>query len=85
MNDETCNGWTNRATWLVNLWLNNDEGLYTEALDTLKRAREPRKAIEEMTREILPAEGLAGDLIGFALSGVNWEEIAQGMAEDLEE
>lgn len=26
--DTTYNGWTNRETWLVNLWLTNDRGTY---------------------------------------------------------
>lgn len=30
-NDTTYNGWANRATWLVNLHLTNDQGLYGEA------------------------------------------------------
>ena len=29
MNDiSTYNGWTNRETWLVSLWLNNDPASY---------------------------------------------------------
>ena len=28
MDDTTYNGWTNRDTWLVSLWLNNQEYTY---------------------------------------------------------
>lgn len=28
MSDKTYNGWTNYETWVVNLWMDNDEGSY---------------------------------------------------------
>ena len=28
MNEKEYNGWTNYETWLTNLWLSNDEGIY---------------------------------------------------------
>ena len=31
MTTEEYNGWTNRETWVLNLWINNDETWYKEA------------------------------------------------------
>ena len=33
MSEATYNGWTNYETWLVNLYIGNDEGMYEQALD----------------------------------------------------
>ena len=33
MADTTYNGWKNRATWNVALWIGNDQGLYELAKD----------------------------------------------------
>lgn len=35
MSTDTYNGWTNRSTWLVNLHLTNDQGLYNEVRELL--------------------------------------------------
>ncbi len=34
--DTTYNGWSNRETWLVSLWLNNDESLYSQLLEAVE-------------------------------------------------
>lgn len=31
MQDETCEGWSNKETWAVNLFFNNDQNAYHEA------------------------------------------------------
>ena len=35
------NGWANRATWNVALWLNNDEGLYRTVCEYVRRYPDP--------------------------------------------
>ena len=35
--EEEYNGWSNRETWAVNLWLDNDQGLYEIARDYAKQ------------------------------------------------
>jgi hypothetical protein len=74
------NGWTNYETWLVALWLNNDQASYN-ALEALKAgdASEHRKAesLEELVRELYEFEpvGIVADLVNSAFARVNWVEI----------
>ena len=68
-NEEKHNGWTNRATWNVNLWLGNDEGTYT-VMRSLKMT-EPNQ-FENFCGYLWGNETPDGE----KLSDVNWQEIA---------
>jgi hypothetical protein len=55
MTDTTYNGWSNYATWNVNLWLDNDEGFYHDLVSLTHRAlvsNTPEEATEELAVSI---------------------------------
>ena len=100
MTDETYNGWKNYPTWAVNLWLTNDPGSEEWAMDITRAAvdndgphmrydvaSELKYAVREMieNEENGGAEGMAGDLLGYALDCVDWYEIADAFIEMCEE
>jgi hypothetical protein len=74
------NGWSNYETWLVALWLNNDQASYN-ALEALKAGdeNEYRKAerLEALVRELYEFEsvGTAADLVNASFGRVDWVEI----------
>jgi hypothetical protein len=43
MADQKYNGWTNRATWNVALWIGNDEAIYRDAVETVRRYKQRGK------------------------------------------
>ena len=54
---ETYSGWTNRETWALMLWINNDEGLQSMAHDyvregmTARQASAPARAVYQSARD----------------------------------
>lgn len=71
MSANTYNGWTNRATWLVNVWFN------PESLSDLESAR---YAIEEAT------DSLPDFMKDFLCTDeINWEELEEHFEEEDEE
>lgn len=62
-NDRTYNGWSNRATWLVNVWGNPETRADVEYL---------RESLEDQLNEL--PDGILKDMID--LSEIDWEELA---------
>jgi hypothetical protein len=87
MTDTTYNGWTNYATWRVNLEMFDGmaPGDVTGQRDI--EAHDLSKALQEYAELIMVdrAAGLALDCALAFMSDVNWYEIAQHMIEAYQE
>ena len=92
---EKHNGWTNYETWCYALWMDNDEASYKywrEAAEgTIKHSLDAddakyklmetiREACEQMTPEV---DGVFADLLGAAISEINWHEIASHLVDEV--
>ena len=84
------NGWTNKETWLVNIWYMDEMPQYfadTEQFEV--DANELEEAVKYIAEECealsqLPA-GLLSDFINTCWGKVNWHELAQHLNEDLKD
>jgi len=91
--DNKYNGWSNYETWLVKLWLDNDEYICNHQMpewasdcdgsvgvlaDTVK------EFVADPENGLVPdfETGLGADLLSAALSSVDWFEIAESILED---
>lgn len=80
---EEYNGWPNYQTWNVHLWLTNDERTEAAVRALAQKAPglyEAAKAVcafVEMYNPIAEEASLYNDLLGNALSHVDWERVAQ--------
>jgi hypothetical protein len=79
----TYNGWANKETWLVHLWLTNDQAsdaawraVAAEIGEVYRLADVLRAALEEGATLLLQTS-LYADLLTTALGRVAWEEVAR--------
>ena len=88
MTDNRYNGWTNYATWRVNLEIFDgfDPSDYFSGLN-LDDAYSLSKCLEDYAEQVIfecaTVEGLAADYARAFLSDVNWYEIAEHMLDDI--
>ena len=79
------NGWTNRETWIVNLWLTNDECYYEELQAIIKNfdSEEQAEELEQYVHWIIDVDeaSMTTDLLSTSLGRVNWHEIARANQE----
>jgi hypothetical protein len=69
------NGWTNKETWLVNLWL--ADSLVTDSESSMDiDSHWVREVAQDMIDGPISDFGLVKDLFDCAFARVNWEEIA---------
>ena len=85
MTDTAYNGWTNYATWVVNLWLTNEE--YTEEGLRMAVRYGGHEGLKDYVDELLDDSGIDSgtmwyDMIRSCLSDVDWREIAGHYQED---
>lgn len=85
MSDEMYNGWKNVETWVVNLWLNNDETKYNKIINAVngKTVYDSSVIIEAFVRDWNPLiGGMFADIINHSLNQVDWLAIAEGFKSD---
>lgn len=80
MTDNTYNGWTNYATWRVNLEMFDYDGASDNDLDAYDLGLNLRDSAMDLISQ--EASGLALDYAQAFLDDVNWYEIAERMIEN---
>lgn len=95
--DNKYNGWTNRETWLVKLWIDNEREshlFWRDQSREILKSNTQDTAVHTLTRELESwcdeaepelTHGLFTDLLTTAISRVDWYEIAQSMVRDCQE
>jgi len=68
------NGYKDKATWLTNLWLTNDETTYNHWLQ-FKSAKEIQKYVEDQVFQGIENASLRTDLLQWAVAIADYQEL----------
>ena len=87
--DTSYNGWTNYETWVLKLWMDNEQSSQEYWLEVAKNADSKGVLADQMQDEYEEAmpetTGVWSDLLSAALGEVDWFEIAEYLIEEVEE
>jgi hypothetical protein len=79
--DNTYNGWKNRQTWNVSLWINNDEGLYNAARDYAIRNKGKNNLYSRFIRSCGLENERTPDRIGYLTNVLDYKALNEMMLE----
>ena len=68
------NGWTNRETWLVNLWFGDELTVMQEDGESIT-AEFIESMVTDYVDQIVPTSSFVADMID--LQCINWDELAE--------
>lgn len=89
LDTEKHNGWTNRETWTVHLWLTNEQQAYASCREIAEECSSDQAAGEQirerwctaLAESAGPSDGLLCDLITCAMGRVDWRAIGRAFRE----
>ena len=91
------NGYTNKPTWLVSLWINNEQGLQETVIQEVKAEKAQLGKDDaylfagwlenfiQNNSPLVDKATLYSDLLGWALAFVDWDELAEHFIETAKE
>lgn len=71
------NGWTNKPTWLINMWLGDWLIEYVEEQKPTNIEEFIKNEVDSYFEEKIDSASLETDLLNYALYEVNYRELAE--------
>lgn len=80
MNTKEYNGWANKATWNISLWINNDEPIYRLAVEFMVGYK-GKRPYRDFVRWAGLENATTPDRFSFTGSRLNYRELNEMMKE----